>query len=200
MLKEKASDKTVPVKAVPDETLSIKSSGLWWLWLTVVVAILDQASKQWIIKSVEEFDRIRLLPVFNITHVHNYGAAFSFLSDAGGWQRWFFTIITIAVSLFLLWSLRQAPRTNKLLGMAYSLILGGALGNLYDRVSYGYVEDFIHVYYQSWHFPAFNIADSGITIGAILLIFDAFTNNTEDSPGNSSSVKANKDSEQEGSK
>ncbi|MFT4925410.1 MAG: signal peptidase II [Phenylobacterium sp.] len=162
---------------MPDQKFSFKASGLWWLWITVVVAVLDQATKLWIIASVEYSASIPVLPVFNITHVHNPGAAFSFLSEAGGWQRWFFTIITIAVSGFLLWMLKNMPRSNKLLGSAYTLILGGALGNLYDRVSYGYVEDFIHVFYQNSHFPAFNIADSAITIGAALLIYDAFTNN-----------------------
>ncbi len=175
-LKEKAANEE---KSQPKTVYSFTQSGLWWLWLTVLVAVLDQATKLWIIDSLELFGKIKLLPVFNITHVHNYGAAFSFLSDAGGWQRWFFTGITIAVSIFLLWSLKQNSRSNKLLGLAYSLILGGALGNLYDRMSYGYVEDFIHVFYQNWHFPAFNIADSAITIGAILLIYDAFTNGAD---------------------
>lgn len=163
-------------------------NALGWLWLTVVVVLLDQASKWWIIDSLALFDQIKLLPVFNITHVHNTGAAFSFLSDAGGWQRWFFTVITTVVSVLLLWWLKKTPRQHKLLGMAYSLVLGGAIGNLYDRVSYGYVEDFIHVFYQNWHFPAFNIADSAITLGAVLLIYDAFTTPgkpAEKSPGKS---------------
>ncbi|MFT5162733.1 MAG: signal peptidase II [Alteromonadaceae bacterium] len=173
---------------MPDQMakMPIRQTGLWWLWLTAIIYVLDQFTKVWIINSVDLFEKIPLLPVFNITHVHNYGAAFSFLSDAGGWQRWFFTGITIVVSVVLLWFLYKTPRTNKLLGLAYSLVLGGAMGNLYDRMSYGYVEDFIHVYYQNWHFPAFNVADSAITIGAFLLIFDAFTNNPDSSSRKSS--------------
>jgi len=118
---------------------------------------------------------IDILPFFNLTYVHNYGAAFSFLSDAGGWQRWFLSFIAIAISGLLIWWLKRLPASNKILCGAYSLVLAGAIGNLYDRIVYGYVIDFIHVYYENWHFPAFNIADSAICIGAALLLFDAFT-------------------------
>jgi signal peptidase II len=117
---------------------------------------------------------IELIPIFNITYVHNYGAAFSFLTDAGGWQRWFFSIIALSISGLLLWWLKKLPASNKLLGIAYALVLAGALGNLYDRLAYGYVIDFLHVYYDTWHFPVFNIADSAICIGAFLLLIDAF--------------------------
>lgn len=158
-----------------DNPAKAASSGLWWLWLTVLAVVLDQGSKLWVIAKVDYGERINILPIFNITHVHNPGAAFSFLSDAGGWQRWALGAIAIGVSMLLLWWMKQTPRSNKLLGMSYSLILGGAIGNLYDRMAYGYVEDFIDVFYQTSHFPAFNIADSAITLGAILLIFDAIT-------------------------
>ncbi len=120
-------------------------------------------------------DSIDILPFFNLTYVHNYGAAFSFLSDESGWQRWFLSIIAITISGLLIWWLKRLPASNKILCGAYSLVLAGAIGNLYDRMYYGYVIDFLHFYYESWHFPAFNIADSAICVGAALLLFDAFT-------------------------
>ena len=112
---------------------------------------------------------------FLISYVHNYGAAFSFLSDSGGWQRWFFSLIAVSISVLLVWWLKRLPATNKVLCSAYALVLAGAIGNLYDRIAYGYVIDFLHVYYENWHFPVFNIADCAICIGAALLLFDAFT-------------------------
>ena len=150
-------------------------SGLWWLWLSAIAIILDQVTKIWVQNSIEYASRIEMLPIFNLTHVHNYGAAFSILSEAGGWQRTFLTVLAIAISGVLVWWMRQTPKTNVVLGMSYSLILGGAIGNIIDRVAYGYVVDFLHFYYNDWHFPAFNIADSAITLGAMLLIYDAFT-------------------------
>ncbi len=120
-------------------------------------------------------ESIDILPFFNFTYVHNYGAAFSFLSDSGGWQRWFFSLIAVSISVLLVWWLKRLPASNKVLCSAYALVLAGAIGNLYDRIAYGYVIDFLHVYYEKWHFPVFNIADCAICIGAALLLFDAFT-------------------------
>lgn len=120
-------------------------------------------------------ESIDILPFFNFTYVHNYGAAFSFLSDSGGWQRWFFSLIAVSISVLLVWWLKRLPASNKVLCSAYALVLAGAIGNLYDRIVYGYVIDFLHVYYENWHFPVFNIADCAICIGAALLLFDAFT-------------------------
>ncbi len=120
-------------------------------------------------------ESIDILPFFNFTYVHNYGAAFSFLSDSSGWQRWFFSIIAVSISVLLVWWLKRLPASNKVLCSAYALVLAGAIGNLYDRIAYGYVIDFLHVYYENWHFPVFNIADCAICIGAALLLFDAFT-------------------------
>ena len=117
-----------------------------------------------------------LLPFFNLTYVRNYGAAFSFLSDAGGWQRWFFTIIAVVISCVLAVWLARNSKTQLKLNLALSLVLAGAIGNLIDRSIYGYVIDFLHLYYQNWHYPAFNIADSAICIGAALLIWDSFSN------------------------
>ena len=149
-------------------------SGLIWLWVTVVLLILDQVTKYVVSTQMQLYQSIELLPVFNLTYVHNYGAAFSFLSEAGGWQRWFFSIIAISISILLTYWLKKLPAKNLVLCGAYSLVLAGSLGNLYDRLTYGYVIDFIHVYYDTWHFPAFNIADSAICIGAGLLLLDAF--------------------------
>lgn len=150
-------------------------SGLVWLWLSLLLLAVDQATKMIVVNTMSYRESIDILPVFNFTYVHNYGAAFSFLSDAGGWQRWFLSAIAIAISVLLTWWLKRLPATNKILCCAYSLVLAGAIGNLYDRIVYGYVIDFLHVHYNDWHFPAFNIADSAICIGAALLLFDAFT-------------------------
>ena len=148
---------------------------LWWL--IALVLLVDQLTKQVVIANMQLFDSIELLPVFNLTYVRNYGAAFSFLSDAGGWQRWFFTLIAVAISVVLaVWLARNGKAPLKL-NMALALVLAGAVGNLIDRSIYGYVIDFLHVYYQNWHYPAFNIADSAICIGAALLIWDSFSNN-----------------------
>lgn len=153
-----------------------KDSGwrLWWLMLLVLVA--DQVTKQVVIANMQLFDSIDLLPFFNLTYVRNYGAAFSFLSDAGGWQRWFFTLIAVVISCVLAVWLARNSKTQLKLNLALSLVLAGAIGNLIDRSVYGYVIDFLHLYYQNWHYPAFNIADSAICIGAALLIWDSFSN------------------------
>ena len=123
-----------------------------------------------------------MFPCFNWTLLYNQGAAFSFLSDAGGWQRWFFIILSSAISVFIFFWIKKTDSNNKILLAALSLILGGALGNLIDRSLYGYVIDFIQVYYDVYYWPAFNIADSAITLGAGLLILDMFTSekNNED--------------------
>lgn len=151
-------------------------SGLRWTWLAVVALVLDQVTKIWVIKSFSLYESIQVLPFFNLTYVHNYGAAFSFLSDAGGWQRWFFTAIAAGVSIMIVIWLKAIKREQVLYPVALALILGGALGNLYDRLAYGYVIDFLDFYYQGWHWPAFNIADSAIFLGAACLIWDAFKN------------------------
>ncbi|BDF93616.1 MULTISPECIES: signal peptidase II [Pseudoalteromonas] len=152
-----------------------QKSGLVWLWLSLLLLVVDFATKTLVVNTMNLRDSIDILPFFNLTYVHNYGAAFSFLSEAGGWQRWFLSIIAVSISVLLIWWLKRLPATNKVLCGAYSLVLAGAIGNLYDRISYGYVIDFLHVHYNNWHFPAFNIADSAICIGAALLLFDAFT-------------------------
>lgn len=147
---------------------------LKWLWLSLLVLILDQASKLTIDASMQLFESIPLLPGFNLTYVHNTGAAFSFLSEAGGWQRWLFAGLAVVMSsIIAIWLLRL-QKHETLMASALSLVLGGAIGNLIDRIAYGYVIDFLDVYYQDWHWPAFNIADSAICIGVGLMLLESF--------------------------
>ena len=150
-----------------------------WLWLTALTVVLDQLTKKLAEAELILHQPLAVFPSFNLTLMYNKGAAFSFLSNAGGWQRPFFVVLSTLVSLFLIFWLRQISRDeeqkhNTLIQIAISLILGGAIGNLIDRALYGQVTDFIQVYYASYFFPAFNIADSAITLGAGLLILDMF--------------------------
>ncbi|WP_286729229.1 signal peptidase II [Acinetobacter sp. UBA1297] len=147
---------------------------LVWIGLAIVAIILDQWTKWIATNHLNYADPVAVLPFLNWTLLHNYGAAFSFLSDAGGWQRYLFTGLAAGVSLLFVFWLMRMPKHLVILPMAIALILGGAIGNLIDRVSLGYVVDFIHIYYQNSHFPAFNIADSAITLGTILLLIDTF--------------------------
>lgn len=151
-------------------------TGLRFTWISAIAFILDQWSKTSVVNSMDLYERIQLTPFLNFTYVHNYGAAFSFLYDAGGWQRYFLSAIAIGVSGLIIWWLRQTSKDQQLLPVAFAFILGGALGNVYDRIVHGYVIDFIDFYYSSYHWPAFNIADSAIFIGAALLIIDMFKN------------------------
>jgi signal peptidase II len=145
-----------------------------WLWLSAAVIALDQATKFLVVRFFELYERVEVLPVLDFTLMHNTGAAFSMLAGASGWQRPFFIALGIGVSLLLAIWMWRTPRGDKLLPVALSLILGGALGNVIDRVRLGYVIDFIHAHWGASYFPAFNIADSAITIGAGLLIIDSF--------------------------
>jgi len=148
-----------------------------WLWLSGVALILDQISKIWIDMNMSLYQSISVFPGFSITYAHNYGAAFSFLSDAGGWQRWFFAVLAAVISAGLVVYLRQLKPNETLLAVALSLILGGAVGNLIDRVLYGYVIDFLDIYYKSYHWPVFNIADSAITVGVAFILYESFITN-----------------------
>lgn len=147
---------------------------LKWLWLSVLAIVLDQGSKLMVDSLMQLYQSIPVLPYFNLTYVHNTGAAFSFLSDAGGWQRWFFAGLAVLISAAITVWLAKLKQNETLLAMALALVLGGAVGNLIDRLAYGYVIDFIDVYYQTWHWPAFNIADSAITLGVVLMIAESF--------------------------
>lgn len=145
-----------------------------WLGLSALVIVLDQISKLWISDRFVYGESFTVLKVFDLVLWHNEGAAFSFLNDAGGMQRWLFTVIAVTASAWIIWLLRKhADRT--LFAFALSMILGGALGNLIDRISYGYVIDFLLFHWNEHTFPAFNLADSSITCGAALLILDSFT-------------------------
>ena len=139
----------------------------------MLVVLLDWQTKQWVSEALVLYRPREVFSWLNITLAHNYGAAFSFLSDAGGWQRWFFIVLASLVTLVLLIWLIRLPRAEWLTALGLALILGGAIGNLVDRIQLGYVVDFVDVYYKGWHFPAFNVADSAITCGVILLLLDA---------------------------
>ncbi len=157
-----------------------KQTGLRFVWISLIIFVLDQITKHAIVDGMSLYESIQILPFFNLTYVHNYGAAFSFLYDAGGWQRYFLSAVALIVSAVIIWWLKDASKEQILLPVAFSFILGGALGNVFDRLVYGYVIDFLDFYYGSYHWPAFNVADSAIFIGAALLIIDIFKNKDED--------------------
>ena len=141
-----------------------------WLLLALGVAVLDQLTKWWVLQTFQPGGVLEVLPVFNLVLTFNEGAAFSFLSDAGGWQRWFFIGLTLIVVVALLVWLWRLSRTERWTALALSLVLGGALGNLVDRLRMGKVTDFLDFHWQGWHWPAFNLADSAITIGVAILL------------------------------
>lgn len=164
------------------------STGLKWLWLTALFLFLDQISKHYVAANMSLYESIPVMPHFNITYVHNLGAAFSFLADQSGWQRWFFATIALAASALFLYWLKKTPKDNITLSIAFSLMLSGAVGNLIDRVFLGYVIDFLDFYYQNYHWPAFNIADSAIFVGAFLMILDSFKSEDIDVSSDSSNI------------
>lgn len=151
-----------------------RETGLRWLWLTLLCLLVDQVTKHWVVGSFDYRETLAIFPFFNLTYVHNPGAAFSFLADQGGWQRWFFTAVAaIASVVFIVW-LAKTPKSQTLISIAFALMLSGAMGNLIDRALFGYVIDFLHFHWAGYDFPAFNVADSMIFIGAALMIFDSF--------------------------
>lgn len=156
-----------------------KNTGLRFLWLALLAVVLDQWTKNLVLQHIDLYQSIQITGFFNLTYVRNYGAAFSLLNDASGWQRWFFTAIALIVSVVILRWLKSTPKTQILLPVAFTLILGGAIGNVYDRFIHGFVIDFLVVYYDPYYWPAFNVADSAICLGAILLIVDMFKNKDE---------------------
>ena len=152
-------------------TLS-RGSSLWpWLGWAAIVLIIDQFTKTLILGYYRLGDHTPVTAFFNIVRAHNTGAAFSFLADHSGWQRWLFTAIGVAAAVFILWMLKTHAG-QKLFSFAMASILGGAIGNVIDRMMHGYVVDFLDFYVGNWHFPAFNVADSAITLGAICLVLD----------------------------
>ena len=146
-----------------------------WLLLAILVIVLDQYSKWLVLQHFELYQTLRLTSWFNLTLAYNTGAAFSFLNDAGGWQRWLFVVLAVIISGVLLVWLRRAQQL-RLQALALALVIGGAIGNVIDRVRLGYVIDFIDWHYRDWHWPVFNIADSAISVGVVLLIVDSLFN------------------------
>lgn len=153
---------------------------LSWLWLSLLVIVVDQATKHWFEHNLSLYERIVVIPdLFSWTLAYNKGAAFSFLADEGGWQRWFFALIAVIASIVLVIWLKRLRSDERWLAIGLALVLGGALGNLYDRVVLGHVVDFILVHWKNeWFFPAFNVADSAISVGAVMLVIDMFINPT----------------------
>ncbi|MEO7773514.1 MAG: signal peptidase II [Steroidobacteraceae bacterium] len=150
-------------------------TGLPWLWLTGGSIVADQLSKLWILETFALYETRSVLPVLAITHVYNTGAAFSFLAGAGGWQRWVFVGLAVVVSVVIgVWLKRLDGRRQRMLSISLALIMGGALGNVIDRLRLGYVVDFVLAHWKGHYFPAFNVADACITVGAGLLLLDAF--------------------------
>lgn len=148
------------------------SANLRWLWVAVLVIVLDQFTKHLILASFRTGEELPLTPFASLVLAFNRGAAFSFLADGGGWQRWFFALIAVVACVAMLWFLRRGGRALFCAGLA--LIIGGALGNLFDRLTLGHVVDFLLLHWRGWYYPAFNVADSAITIGAVALIIDSF--------------------------
>lgn len=155
--------------------MSAASPKIKWLWASLLVVVLDQASKQIAEAQLTPHQPVNLLPYFDWYLTYNTGAAFSFLADAGGWQRWLFTAIAIIMSVLIVQWIRQLPAEDTLTAVSLSLILGGAIGNLIDRIYLGHVIDYIQVWLGSYPFPAFNIADAAISVGAVLLILSSFS-------------------------
>jgi len=146
---------------------------LRWLYISAAVILLDQATKIFVINVLELYQRVNVLPVFDFVRLHNTGAAFSLFADAGGWQRWFFTILALVVSGVIVWWQWNLPRTkHTVLSLGLALVLAGALGNVIDRIMYGYVVDFLLFYIGDWSWPAFNVADIAITCGVTLILVD----------------------------
>jgi len=142
-----------------------------WLGLALLLFLLDQFTKVLIVGHYALGDSTRVTSFFNVVRVHNPGAAFSFLASASGWQRWFFTVLGVGAALFILWLLRSHSN-QRLFAFSMACLLGGAVGNVVDRVLYGYVVDFVQLHYAGWAFPAFNVADAAITCGAVGMILD----------------------------
>jgi signal peptidase II len=174
---------TVPWRnaALPDNGENLQQTSLGaratallpWFAAAIAIAIVDQVTKGMVVERLALYQRHEILPVLDFVRLQNTGAAFSFLAGAGGWQRWLFIAIAVGVSVAIIWWLTTLRLDReRLLALGLTLVLGGALGNLFDRVALGYVVDFVLVHYGDWSFPAFNVADSAITCGAALVIFD----------------------------
>ena len=154
--------------------MSQQKSGLSFLWLSAVAFLLDLLTKYIVVQKFDLYESLNILPVFNLTYVRNYGAAFSFLADHDGWQKYFFILLAMGISLMLAYFMKKNRADQTLQNAAYALIIGGALANMVDRVYNGFVVDFFDFYWDIYHYPVFNVADIAICIGAGLLALDAF--------------------------
>ena len=154
--------------------MSQHKSGLSFLWLSAVAFLLDLLTKDIVVQKFDLYESVNVLPVFNLTYVRNYGAAFSFLADHDGWQKYFFILLAIGISLMLAYFMKKNRADQTLQNAAYALIIGGALANMVDRAYNGFVVDFFDFYWDIYHYPVFNVADIAICIGAGLLALDAF--------------------------
>ncbi len=151
-----------------------EKTGLIWVWLSVIVVVLDQLTKWFVVSHFQLYEILPIGQFLDLTRLHNEGAAFGLLAEAGGWQRWFFLGLAGSIALAILWWLRTLPaHGHAWLVIGLALILGGAVGNAFDRFADGYVVDYLHFHWGEHFFPAFNVADIGITTGAIMLIIDA---------------------------
>ena len=162
---------------------------LKWIWLAIVVVVLDQLTKYIASTSLEMLQPVAVMPMFNWTLMYNTGAAFSFLANESGWQRWFFAVIAVVVSVVIVLWIKRLEQHEKWQAIALALILGGAVGNVIDRIYLGYVVDFIQVYYQQWYWPAFNIADSAIFIGVAMIILDSIREHRKEKNKHTEQVK-----------
>jgi signal peptidase II len=156
------------------KSVVVGPASLKWLWLSGIVLALDQYTKWLVVSNLYEFQRIFMLPIFDLVRYHNKGAAFSLFADGDGWQTWFFSVVAALISVAILWYQWSLPRQGcRTLATGLALILGGAVGNVIDRMVYGHVVDFLLFYYEEWAWPAFNVADSAICVGVALVIIDS---------------------------
>ncbi|AWX15677.1 signal peptidase II [Mergibacter septicus] len=163
------------------DTAEKKSTGLIFLWLSLLIFISDLLSKWWIVKHFALYQSVEVLPIFNLTYVRNYGAAFSFLAEHNGWQKYFFILLAMFISGLLTYWLSKSPRSAKLLNCGYACIIGGALANMLDRLYNGFVIDFLDFHWKIYHYPIFNLADVAICVGAGCLILDHFLHHKRES-------------------
>ena len=159
-----------------------KRSALPWLWLSLLIIAADFFSKQWALATLKMHQPVPVIDgIWQWTLTFNYGAAFSFLNDQGGWQRWLFAGLAVVISGVLAWLLRRVERSDWRQALPFTLIIGGAIGNLIDRLRYGYVVDFVDWYWRDYHWPAFNVADSAIVVGAVMLAIFGFVGERRES-------------------
>ena len=167
-----------------------RSKNIYWLWLAAIVLVVDQITKAMIRKRFELYEYETITPFFDLIRLHNTGAAFSFLADQAGWQQYFFVAVALVVSVIILFWLRSLKGQQAFIAAGLSLLLGGALGNVIDRVSLGYVTDFLYFNWQGYYWPAFNVADIAICLGAAGLIIDSLFNSSKESDSASGAGKA----------